>query len=92
MKLEQRVGPLGIFLELLKDTSDMYFLELQSQFLYSGEGSCKPEECPTVLTAHCPTAFHAHSIWLIFHNILFKRMLGELRSVAQHTPPHAACL
>ena len=88
--MECRVRPSGILLEALKDASDMYFLELQSQFLYSGEGSCKPEERPTVLTAllavHCLTALPARSIWLFFHSIPFKRVLGELRSVPQPAP------
>lgn len=90
LKLEHGLRPSGISLEALKDASDVYFLELQSQFLYSGEGSCKLKGCSTVLTAHCATALPAHSIWMLFHNIPFKRMLGELGSVSQPTPPHAA--
>lgn len=81
-----RVRQSGISLEALEDALNMYFLELYSQFPHSGVGSCKPEERPLVLVAHCSPAPLAHSIWLRFHSSPCKRMLGELRSLLQPTP------
>lgn len=47
----------GVQLEALKDTPDVHFLEVQSRVLYSGEGFCRPGECPAVLAA--PVSWHA---------------------------------
>lgn len=47
MKWEQKARP-GVWLGALKDPSDVHLLELQSRVLSSGEGFCRPGECPAV--------------------------------------------